>query len=161
MQGWGLIIEFIAWISLLMVLAQWIPQVHSTLVKFLYTLIWALVWMKLWLFKGVWSDFLYRGPISEWKSFQPHKFCILGSVHKYFGGGAGQNGRGAKKVLSYQKGGDQKVFLSKGGVWSNWKYNENQNTQFVAKINRILPQIGSIFQNFPGPFSGPGIAPYT
>ena len=62
------------------------------------------------------SDFLYRGPISEWKSFQPHKFCILGSVHKYFsGGGAGQNGRG-EKVLSYQKGGgNQKVFLSKGG----------------------------------------------
>ena len=66
----------------------------------------------------------------------------LGSVHKYFGGGggAGQNG-GGQKVLSYQKGGDQKVFLSKGGgvkkVWSNWKYNENQNAQFVAKINKI------------------------
>ena len=68
--------------------------------------------------------------------------CVhLGSVHKYFGAGAGQNGGGVKKVLSYQKGGDQKVFLSKGGgvkkVWSNWKYNENQNAQFVAKINRI------------------------
>ena len=32
--------------------------------------------------------------------------CVhLGSVHKYFGAGAGQNGGGAKKVLSYQKGG--------------------------------------------------------
>ena len=65
----------------------------------------------------------------------------LGSVHKYFGGGgAGQNGGGAKKVLSYQKGGTKKFFLSKGGVkkvWSNWKYNENQNAQFVAKISRI------------------------
>ena len=39
----------------------------------------------------------------------------LGSVHKYFGGGAGKV-EGAKKVLSYQKGGDQKVFRSKGGV---------------------------------------------
>ena len=139
-RGGGLIIEFIAWISLMMVLAQWIPQVHSTLVKFLYTLIWALVWMKLWLFKGVWSDFLYRGPISEWKSFQPHKFCILGSVHKYFGGGLGKM-EGGKKVLSYQKGGGTKRFsLVKGGVkkvWSNWRYNENQNAQFVAKINRI------------------------
>ena len=28
-----------------------------------------------------------------------------GSVHKYFGGGAGQNGGGSKKVLSNQKGG--------------------------------------------------------
>ena len=47
----------------------------------------------------------------------------LGSVHKYFGGGAGQNGGGARKVLSCQKGGDQKVFRSKRGgvkkVWSN------------------------------------------
>ena len=77
----------------------------------------------------------------------------LGSVHKYFGGGLGK-----------MEGGGAKSFRSKGGgqkVWSNWKYNENQNAQFVAKINRIKPQIGSLFQNFPRPFSGPGIAPYT
>ena len=46
----------------------------------------------------------------------------LGSVHKYFGGGAGQNGGGAKTVLSYQKGGTKKFSLVKGGVkkvWSN------------------------------------------
>ena len=39
----------------------------------------------------------------------------LGSVHKYFGGGAGQNGGGAKKVLSYQKGGTKKFSVVKGG----------------------------------------------
>ena len=65
---------------------------------------------------------------------------ILGSVHKYFGGGGWAKWRGAKKVLSYQKGGGAKKFsLVKGGVkkvWSNWKYNENQNAQFAAKINR-------------------------
>ena len=57
------------------------------------------------------------------------------------GGGAGQNGGGGQKSFELPEGGDQKVFLSKGGgvkkVWSNWKYNENQNAQFVAKINRI------------------------
>ena len=37
--------------------------------------------------------------------------CVhLGSVHKYFGAGAGQNGGGVKKVLSYQKGGGPKSF---------------------------------------------------
>ena len=64
-----------------------------------------------------------------------------GSVHKYFGGGgAGQNGGGAKKVLSCQKGGTKKFSVVKGGVkkvWSNWKYNEHWNAQFVAKINWI------------------------
>ena len=41
---------------------------------------------------------------------------ILGSVHKYFGGGAGQNGGGAKKVLSYQKGGTKKFsIVNRGG----------------------------------------------
>ena len=47
---------------------------------------------------------------------------------------------GGQKSFELPEGGDQKVFLSKGGVkkvWSNWKYNENQNAQFVAKINRI------------------------
>ena len=36
--------------------------------------------------------------------------CLIGSVHKYFGGWAGQNGGGAKKVLSYRKGGGPKSF---------------------------------------------------
>ena len=40
---------------------------------------------------------------------------LLGSVHKYFGGGAGQNGGGAKKVLSYQKGGTKKFSVEKEG----------------------------------------------
>ena len=48
---------------------------------------------------------------------------------------------GGQKSFELPEGGDQKVFLSKGGgvkkVWSNWKYNENQNAQFVAKISRI------------------------
>ena len=85
--------------------------------------------------------FSVQSPISEWKSFQPHKFCILGSVHKYFGGGGlGKMEGGQKSFELPEGGGDQKVFFSKGGVkkvWSNWKYNENQNAQFVAKINRI------------------------
>ena len=159
MQGWGLIIEFIAWISLMMVLAQWIPQVHSTLVKFLYTLIWALVWMKLWLFKGVWSDFLYRGAISEWKSFQPHKFCILGSVQKYFGGGAGQNGRGAKKFWVTRRRGDQKVFLSKGG--GSKKFGQIESIMKI-KMHNLLPKLigyrlrlDLYFKIFPGPSAGP------
>ena len=46
---------------------------------------------------------------------------------------------GAKNVLSYQKGGTKKFSVVKGGQKSlvKWKYNENQNAQFVAKINRI------------------------
>ena len=47
---------------------------------------------------------------------------ILGSVHKYLGGGAGQNGGGAKNVLSCQKGGTKKFSAVNGGVkkvWSN------------------------------------------
>ena len=44
-------------------------------------------------------------------------------INTLVGGGAGQNGGGAKKVLSCRKGGgDQKVFCSKRGVkkvWSN------------------------------------------
>ena len=49
---------------------------------------------------------------------------------------------GGQKNFELPEGGDQKVFLSKGGVkkvWSNWKYNENQNAQFVAnRIYRIV-----------------------
>ena len=48
---------------------------------------------------------------------------ILGSVHKYLGGGgAGQNGGGAKKVLSCRKGGTKKFSAVNRGVkkvWSN------------------------------------------
>ena len=50
-------------------------------------------------------------------------FAGLGSVHKYLGGGAGQNGGGGQKSFELPKGGDQKVFSSKWGgvikVWSN------------------------------------------
>ena len=77
-----------------------------------------------------------------WVTFV-QKLLFLGSVHKYFGGGGGLGKMegGGQKSFELPEGGDQKVFLGKGGgvkkVWSNWKYNENQNAQFVAKINRI------------------------
>ena len=46
----------------------------------------------------------------------------LESVHKYFGGGGLGKMEGGQKSFELPKGGDQKVFLSKGGVkqvWSN------------------------------------------
>ena len=114
--------------------------------------------MENWQFWGYKSDNeqkifskICSQPIISWFALWPLFFmkrycdsqlqCVpLGSVHKYFGAGAGQNG-GGPKSFELPEGGDQKVFLSKGGgvkkVWSNWKYNENQNAQFVAKINRI------------------------
>ena len=55
------------------------------------------------------------------------------------GGGLGKM-EGGQKSFELPEGGTKKFSLVKGGVkkvWSNWKYNENQNAQFVAKINRI------------------------
>ena len=66
---------------------------------------------------------------------------MLGSVHKYSGGGGLGKMEGGQKSFESPKGGGTKKFsVVKGGVkkvWSNWKYNEHQNAQFVAKINRI------------------------
>ena len=80
-------------------------------------------------------------------------------------GGAGQNGGGAKKVLSYQKGGDQKVFLSKGG--GSKKFGQIESIMKI-KMHNLLPKLTGYslrldlyFKIFPGPFSGPNIAPYT
>ena len=39
---------------------------------------------------------------------------VLGNVHKYFGGGAGQNGGGQKSFRLPERG-DRNVFVVKGG----------------------------------------------
>ena len=49
-------------------------------------------------------------------------------INTLVGGGGWAKWRGAKKVLSCQKGGTKKFSAVNGGVkkvWSNWKYNEN------------------------------------
>ena len=62
----------------------------------------------------------------------------LGSVHKYFGGGWAK-WRGGQKSFELPEGGTKKFSVVKGGSkkFSQMESNENQNAQFVAKINRI------------------------
>ena len=43
-------------------------------------------------------------------------FISLGSVHKYFGGGAGQSGGGGQKSFELPEGGTKKFSVVKGGV---------------------------------------------
>ena len=66
----------------------------------------------------------------------------LGSVHKYLvGGGGWAKWRGAKKVLSYQKGGTKKFSVVKGG--GQKKFSQIESIMKIKihylyfKINRI------------------------
>ena len=66
---------------------------------------------------------------------------------------------GGPKSFELPEGGDQKVFRSKGGGQKSLVklkvFNENQNAQFVAKINSIYSlRLDLYFKIFPGPSAG-------
>ena len=70
-----------------------------------------------------------------------------------------------KKSFELPEGGGQKVFLSKGG--GSKKFGQIESIMKI-KMHNLLPKLTGyslsldlFFQNFPGPFSGSGIAPYT
>ena len=71
---------------------------------------------------------------------------FLGSVHKYFGGGAGQNGGGAKKVLSCRKGGTKKFSVVKGG--GSKKFGQIESIMNVKMHNLVLKLTGYISSNW-------------
>ena len=64
----------------------------------------------------------------------------LGSVHKYFGGGAGQNG-GGQKSFELPEGGTKKFSVAKGG--GSKKFSQIESIMKIKlhnlyfKINRI------------------------
>ena len=63
-------------------------------------------------------------------------------------------GGGTKKFSLVKVGGSKKF----GQIESIMKIKMHN---LLPKLTGYKPQIGSIFQNFPGPFSRPGTAPYT
>ena len=72
---------------------------------------------------------------------------------------------GGQKSFELPERGDQKVFLIKGG--GSKKFGQIESIMKI-KIHNLLPELTGYslrldlyFKNFPGPFSGPGIAPYT
>ena len=76
-------------------------------------------------------------------------------------GGAGQNGGGAKKSFELPEGGDQKVFLSKGG--GSKKFAQIESIMKI-KMHNLLPKLTGYslrldlyFKILPGPSAGPAL----
>ena len=86
---------------------------------------------------------------------------VLGSVHKYLGGGLGKM-EGAKKVLSYRKGGGgPKKFLSvvKGGSKKFGQIESIMKIKMHTLLLKILTgyslRLDLYFKIFPGPLIPP------
>ena len=71
---------------------------------------------------------------------------------------------GSQKIFELPEGGTKKFSLVKGG---SKKFGQIESIMKI-KMHNLLPKLTGYslrldlyFKNFPGPFSGPGIAPYT